>query len=255
MNGPAKFVKHLADNLYHPRSDAHSNAICLAVLDDLLQYCEEIAASAASGRLVAKINHNVTVGHDQWNIDLALGPPTGSPEPPPSGEKIRFGTPAVVEIAVEAKAVMTEHSKAQRNRLRDLRAFHHHAHVYDNRVIAVGIVAVNAATTFWSPTRSAGDITTHKANAATKAVEVFKNLPLRNSYMDPAGLEALAVLVVRHDNLGKNNKLPASAPAAQPTSLVTAPPAPQPGDPLHYATMIRRVCRSYASRWGSSTYI
>ncbi|MBI4545097.1 MAG: hypothetical protein HY703_07885 [Gemmatimonadetes bacterium] len=36
MNGPAALVEHLARYNYHPRSDAHSNATCRGILEDLL---------------------------------------------------------------------------------------------------------------------------------------------------------------------------------------------------------------------------
>jgi hypothetical protein len=60
-------------------------------------------------------------------------------------------TPSTVRIAVEAKAVMTEHRKAIKNRKRDLEAHHAHVHDYDASAIAAGLVAINASATFQSP--------------------------------------------------------------------------------------------------------
>lgn len=60
MDGPAAFVRHLTENSYHPRSDAHSNAICLAILADLVAHCSPFAKKAARGELVAKLNHTVS---------------------------------------------------------------------------------------------------------------------------------------------------------------------------------------------------
>ncbi len=251
MNGPRAFVEHLQNNLYHPRSDAHSNAICRAILDDLIEHCEPLAKKAASGRLVAKLNHTVTVSYQRWNIDLALGPPAGGPVPPPPGDRIRYDTPSVVEVAVEAKGVMTEHGKARHNRLRDLQAFHHHAHIYDEKVVAIGVVVVNMASVFWSPTRDPSDVTLHSNIdvLSTETVGLFRNLPLRHTPSDGPGLEAACVLVVEHDNLLKNPSLPHGAPAPTPTVLVERSPAPSVGDPLHYATMVQRVCQAYRDRW------
>jgi hypothetical protein len=31
--------------------------------------------------------------------------------------------------------------------------------------------------------------------------------------------------------------------------IVTAPPAPQPGDPMHYAAMIERICSQYHAKF------
>ena len=199
---------------------------------------------------MAKLNHTVKVNYQDWNIDLALGPPPGLAAPPSDGQ-IRFEAPVIVEVAIEAKAVMTEHGKARRNRLRDLQAFHDYAHTYNQQTVAVGTVVVNVSPTFWSPLRSYDDITPHKNIDALgeKTVAVFRGLQLRHGPSDGRGLEALSVLVVKHDNLAKNPELPPGAPAAQPTKLVTRSPAPQVGDPLHYAAMIRRTCTTYHERW------
>ncbi len=82
MKAPEAFVRHLAENNYHPRSDAHSNAVCRAIVDDLLAHCPAFAERAQAGEIVAKLNHTVKVNYQDWNIDLAVGPPPGSPIPP-----------------------------------------------------------------------------------------------------------------------------------------------------------------------------
>jgi hypothetical protein len=133
MNGPQKFVQFLQTSHYHPRSDAHSNAICKFIVEDLVVSCGPLGEKAANGEIVAAINLTQTVGHDTWNIDLALGPPAGSLTPPEPDEVIRIDKPAVVQIALEAKGIMTEHGKARRNRLRDFHAFHEHAHRYNSK--------------------------------------------------------------------------------------------------------------------------
>lgn len=251
MNGPRALVQHLNRDHYHPRSDAHSNAICTGILNDLLDQCRPLAEKAERGELVAKLNHTVTVEHDRWNIDLAVGPPPERPLEPDPGDRIRLQAPAVVEIAIEAKGVMTEHGKARLNRLRDFRAFHAHAHVYNEKVVAAGVVVANMAEFFWSPTRAPSDLTHHRniERLAHETVEIYRSLPLRNSPSGSGGIEAMCVLVVKHDNILKNVDLPPGAPKPRETTLVTARPAPQIGDPLHYATMIRRVCDAYRDRW------
>lgn len=251
MNGPEKFVRFLQDSLYHPRSDAHSNAICQFIVEDLVASCPVIAARASTGEMVAAINLTQTVGHDTWNIDLALGPPATPPMPPEPGKAFRFDDPAVVQIALEAKGIMTEHGKARRNRLRDFQAFHEHAHRYNTRTIAVGIVVINAAQRYWSPTRNPEDIT-ERRNIPTlikSTIDVFRSLPQRDSSTGAPGLEAFCVLVVEHDNLRKN---PNSAIQTQskPSRLIVAPPAPAVSDPLNYASMIYRVCDACKERFG-----
>ena len=148
---------------------------------------------------------------------------------------------------------MTEHGKARRHRLRDLQAFHDYAHTYNQQTIAVGTVVVNVSPIFWSPLRGPADITAHKNinTLGDKTVAAFRGLPLRNAPSNGRGLEALSVLVVKHDNLAKNPAPPLGAPAAHPPELVTRSPAPQVGDPMHYAAMIRRTCTAYQDRWTS----
>ena len=251
MQGGQRYVQHLNENQYHPRSDAHSNALCRAVLADLLDHCPPIAQKAAEGNLVAQLNHTVTVGHQRWNIDLALGPPSGSSTSPDNGERIQSDIPTVIELAVEAKGIMTEHGKARHNRLRDLQAFHDHAHRYNENVGTGGILVVNVAENYWSPTRAHDDITKHGdiGRIGEETVELFRNIPLRNDPSDGGGMEGMGILVVQHDNLQKNPNPPSDAPASQETTLITEDPAPPPGDPLNYSTMIYRLCRSYEDRW------
>lgn len=251
MQGPDAFIRHLAEHHYHPRSDAHSNAVCLGIVMDLVAFCQPLRQRAASGELVAKLNHTVTVNYQRWNIDLALGPPAGRPKPPTEGSVISWGVPTVIEVAIEAKGVMTEHGKARHNRLRDLQAFHSHAHTYNQKVVAVGIVVVNMAEYYWSPTRDTSDITRHRniRTLAAETVDLYRNLPLRNAPSKGPGLEAASVVLIQHDNLAKNRELPPEAPEPHPSVLVTRPPAPQLGDPLHYSTMIQRICTAYTDRW------
>ncbi|WP_428277179.1 hypothetical protein [Candidatus Palauibacter sp.] len=104
----------------------------------MIEHCPAFAERARAGEIVAKLNHTVRVNYQDWNIDLAVGPPPGSPVPPNS-------------------------------------------------------------------------------------------------------------------NLRKNPDLPYGAPRAEDPKLVTGTPAPRTGDPMDYATMIRRICTAYEDRWQRRT--
>lgn len=52
------------------------------------------------------------------------------------------------------------------------------------------------------------------------------------------GIDAGCVIVVSHDNIDSAS-----------THYVTAPPAPQIGDPLHYDAFIQKVCSKYTRRF------
>lgn len=254
MNGPKAFVRHLSEKNYHPRSDAHSNAMCRAILADILSHCPPFAERARKGEIVATLNHTVTVNYQEWNIDLAVGPPPGLPVPPLEAEPITIAVPTTVQVALEAKAIFTEHGKARRNRLRDLQAFHQYAHIYNPKTIAVGTVALNVSEIFWSPLRKADDITYHQniSTLAPATVQLFRGLPLRHTPEEGPGFEAASIVVFKHDNLAVNPTPPLGAPTSRPPSLVVSSPAPQVGDPLHYATMIHRICTAFWDRWAIS---
>jgi hypothetical protein len=225
--------------------------MCRAILADILEHCPSFAERARNGQIVATLNHTITVNYQDWTIDLVIGPPPGLPVPPPDSEAITWALPATVQVALEAKAIFTEHGKARRNRLRDLQAFHGYAHLYNPRTIAVGTVALNVSEVFWSPLRPATDITFHEniARLGSETVTLFRGLPLRHTPEEGPGLEAACIVVFKHDNIARNPSPPLGAPATRPASLVTGPPAPQVGDPLHYATMIQRICTAFRARW------
>lgn len=237
MAAPDRFVTHLREKGYHPRSSAHGNAVCEFILEDLLTSCERIAQDAAAGRLVYELNQKVIIGNSEWNIDLVLGPPPAGAQRQVSSQGIIKTRPATIRIAIEAKTIMTEHGKARRNRQRDLDSFHQFLHRYDAEVIAAAITAVNLAPRFRSPLRQ--DISQHKniENLVTETLALLRHLPSRSTPVE-AGLEANAAIVVEHDNVDPHL-----------TRLITGPPAPQVGDPLHYDTFLRRICDRYSQRW------
>lgn len=251
MEAPERFAGHLSSENYHPRSSKHSDFLCEAILDDLLDNCPELRERGAKGELVAKLRHRQTIGYDEWVIDLALGEPTTAPRAPTAEQRIRQEAPAIIQIAIELKSVMTEHKKARKNRLRDLHAFHTHAHAYSSKTIAAGLVVVNASRYFWSPLRKESDITEHRniARLTKEITDTYRSIKLIDSPAEGSGMEAMGIIVVEHDNLRLNPNPPPGAPAAQPPRLATTALALGAGDPLHYATMIRRICNAYRARF------
>lgn len=238
MPPPSSFVDHLRLHGYHPRSDKHSNALCESIVTDLVTTCDLIAQRAAAGEIVYKLNFDLIYGTAEWNVDVVLGTPPPGTGPPPPGELILRATPSSVQIAIELKAVMTEHRKAVKNRKRDLEAHHDHVHNYNPQAIAAGVLTVNASETFQSPLRK-GE-TTHK-----NIDELLKHCIDEAAAISVAagptghGLDAKCVLVVEMDNLD----LPS-------TRYHDKPPAPQVGDPMHYDSFIQRLCSEYKNRFG-----
>lgn len=145
MPAPDGFVVHLRKDGYHPRSSRHGRALCDLVLRDLLASCRVLAEGAARGGLVYDIQQKIIVGSSEWNIDLVMGPPPSGLSAPIPEAGIMQARPATIRIAIEAKAIMTEHGKARRNRQRDLDSFHQFVHRYDPTAIAAALTVVNLA--------------------------------------------------------------------------------------------------------------
>jgi hypothetical protein len=159
---------------------------------------------------------------------------------------------------------MTEHKKSQPRLFDELQSSYRIVNHGSPRAIAAGITFVNIAKTFVSPLRQrAGqilEITKHSQPGVTASmVAHLRGLPLRQqSYLQgdrprrdvtaekwPAqvaesaqesGFDAYCTFVVDCDNQGA-------------ATLWTASPAPQPGDPDHYETFLKRLCQEYTRRF------
>jgi hypothetical protein len=240
---------------YHPRTSKHSDLQSDLLIDDLVSQCPLLRERAAKGEAVAKLRHHQTVGHDDWVIDIAIGTCAGVPILPKAEETIRRTAPALIQIAIELKSIYTEHKKARKNRLRDFNAFHSYAHAYDPKVVAAAFLLINASEWFYSPLRPATEITRHGGpkvpvrRLVEDTLGTFRTIPLRNSATDPPGLEAIGVIVIEHDNLAHHPQAREHMARYRPSRVMTDLPAPRVGDPMHYETMIQRICRHYTERF------
>ena len=259
-------VAEVAAEAYHPRTSKHSDSQSLLIIRDLLSACPLIAERAAAGEIVAKLRHHQQVGHNDWVIDIALGTPSGAPKPPDESEIIKFTAPALIQIAIELKSIWTEHGKARKNRLRDFNAFYGYARQYAPKTIAAAFLVVNAADQFLSPLNlnspNREPITSHRQKGKTthqvvkETIDIFSSLHLRNSASDVDGLEALGVVVVEHNNLNFLEGRPQFLEIKDryknlqaTTRVAPVPPGLRVGDPLHYSTMIQRICNAYDERF------
>jgi hypothetical protein len=242
---PLSFLAHLQTKGYNSRNSAHSVALCEAIVADLMTTCPKIRDEALANEVVYKIDHVlVAAGLDEWMTDLAIGPPAPgfAPDPTRPPGTMATGVPVETRVAVEAKSTMTKHSGARKNRKRDLEAHHQHVHAYDENAIAASISLVNAADIFQSsllstPTR----VTTRAMTAHAKAEGVVNQVKMVNfsPHVGAKGIDAKCAIVVEMDNIN----------LASTKYVNKAPPAPPPGDPLHWDSFIRRICKLYSDRF------
>ena len=229
---------------YHPRSDAHSIALCTEIVKDLVQACPVLRSQAERGEIVFGVNVKFTwpsTGKTK-TLDLALGPPTAPPSTSALQQLIAEGKPAEVLISCEAKTVMTEHGKSQPRIYDELSSSHEIIHQGRPDAIATGITVVNIAKTFVSPLRQTSTKSISKSrhkqpDVAARMIQHLRGLPIREA-VGQVGFDAYATIVVDCDNLND-------------VRLWTAPPAPQPGELDHYDTFLHRVSRLYAERFSA----
>jgi hypothetical protein len=229
---------------YHPRSDAHSIALCTLLWEDFLAACPVLRSQAESGAVVCGINVRFTwpTSGKTKTLDLAIGPPRtavrqGGTEPVVKAQL------ADVFLSCEAKSVMTEHGKSQPRVFDELSSSHEIVHQGNRKALAAGTTVVNICSTFVSPLRQEAPgilhVSPHKQpEAAGRMVEHLRGLPIREAE-GQVGFDAYATIVLNCSNQPD-----------EPVTLWTAPPAPQPGDRDHYETFLERVSRFYSERFG-----
>jgi hypothetical protein len=228
---------------YHSRSDSHSKALCVFILEDLLETCPVMKNHAAEGRLVYGVNVKYTwpkTGKKK-TIDLAMGNPIGGPVTRILNEAITEAPIERVLISCEAKTVMTEHGKSQPRIFDELGSSHEIVHQGDIDAIAAGVTVVNIADQFASPLRQKmgeGIVwTRHKQpHAAQKMIQHLRGLPIRTTRR-AAGFDAYSTIVVSCDNQA-------------PCTFWTGIPAPQTGDADYYGTFVERISSAYSERFG-----
>jgi len=257
---------------YHPRSDHHSKVACWGVLFDLLQHSEVLRMHAEAGLVAFGINHTMTnfTNGKKKALDLVLCRPQAGGRAGKSAEsfaglvrqyaialsdsergilaalpEIQCRPVGAVRIALEAKAIMTEFAKARPRLYDELSSSQTIVHGDTNEAIAAGLVIINGSSLFISPTRNANAEqgipikATHHDQPKQLGITVdhVRGLPRRADTSVP-GFDALGVVILNVSNV-----------QGEAVSVVTEPPAPQPGDVLHYESLINRLAGSYSARF------
>lgn len=239
-------VKYLESNGYHPRSSKHGDALCEVLVNDLNESCLSFQRAAGNDEIVFQTNYTIDPeSPDRWNTDLVIGPPKDRPS---STHRrigpIAQGDPLDIWIAVDAKTIMTEHGKARRNRQRDLNSFQDILHRKNPKTIVGGLLVVNMAGRFKTPlARASGGLNLHRniERLVEEIVSMIGGLARADAEGTKPGNEALGIIVISHTNL-----------PSEPTRLITAPPAPQPGRPLSYAAFLQELCEAFTTRFATA---
>lgn len=279
MHGPEILVRTLSKTTredrygnrwqYHSRSDHHSKVACWGIVFDLLRTSQLLRRHIDRGQIYFGINHEMRdFVHDRKkNLDLVLctaSSAIGKPSPQTlssmvdeyeielaSNERAELDALPVLQrapvgsvlMALEAKACMTAHQRALPRLYDELNSSHLTVHGSSDQAIAAGFAMVNIAPRYLSPdlnkkNRSAEPFwsTHNQPRDAGLAIDKIRQLPKRSKTGD-TGYDALSIVVVACVNDGS------------PVTLVEEPPAPQPGDIYHYASMIDRLGHIYATRF------
>lgn len=242
---------------YNPRSDRHSKIKCWGLLLDLLRASPTLAAGMLSQEFVFGINSIV----DGKALDLVIGRPgvwLGKKRPLTFEEHVEeydialspedrsamslfapipSGTICEPLLAVEAKAIMTDHGGAMPTLSDQLERFRHRMRA---STITVGLVMVNTSDRFVSPGRNGYDATrtdvitsTHRQpHDADRVVSMLEGLPIRTS--DKQGFDALGMVFVDCSNDDRPMSLPQFGPPE-----------------LEYGGLIRRVSALCEARLAS----
>jgi hypothetical protein len=253
--GPELFTKWMCQHIandhkfgrkvfrYHPRSDEHSKKICRLVLDDLVESCPVLKKHLLAHEVVANINAVMTFPNGKVKtLDLAIGEPEVPIEPMVAVSPKHVVRLKRLRMGCEAKQCMTEHSKTKPRIFDELSSSHEIVHQGDRLAIAAGIVVVNIARQYASPTRqtsSEGPIifSKHKQpDAARNMIEHLKGLIMRSEGTE-IGFDAFATIVIDCDNTSE-------------CKLHTELPAPLVGERHHYQNFISDLAAAYASRFG-----
>ncbi|MBX9979557.1 MAG: hypothetical protein K2Z76_08270 [Mycobacterium gordonae] len=255
---------------YNSRSDRHSKVGCWGIAFDLLIASSRLGEHASSGKVVLGVNHKMTdfaTGRKK-KLDLVIA----RPELPLRASRKSFkqlvsqydivltdeesrqldelpdipvADVGAVQIALEAKACMTAHVKSLPRLYDELNSSHLCVHGASKSALAIGYVQVNNSDMFISSVTNDYSLTenpiawsTHRQPHDTlRVLEKVAEIP-RRSKSSEVGFDGVGISVLNFKN------------DFGPVSIVSAPPAPQPGDSFHYGSMIVRMANEYDTTFG-----
>lgn len=212
---------------YHPRSDHHSKVACWCVVFDLLHGDRRLQALVKESAVVYGINHRMQdfrTGRAK-DLDLVLGRPDDGTDPDPDRSfkiyrgnlgidltpeetaaldalpDVKFQKVSWVYGALEAKAMMSEYSKARPRLYDELNSSHLTIHGASASASAIGLVLLNTASKVRSPLN--GSIKTYRQpEQAQRSIQKAGQLPRRSGQTHDSGFDALGIVCIDLKNDG-----------------------------------------------------
>ena len=255
---------------YNSQSDRHSKVGCWGVAFDLLTTSSRLQEHARSGKVVLGVNHQMTdfATRRKKKLDMVIASPQSSGDSAGKSFKklarqygivltdteqsqldglpdILVADVGAVLIALEAKACMTAHVKSLPRLYDELNSSHLCVHGASSSALAIGYVQVNNSSSFVSSVTNRVSMADHpivwsehrQPKDTLRVIEKIEEIP-RRSKSSEVGFDGIGISVLDFKNDGG------------PVSIVSAAPAPQPGDAFHYESMIVRMANEYDMTFG-----
>lgn len=227
---------------YHPQSQKDGDRLCDYFIDDLMHESEDIHQYSKQRELVYETDYDVP--YSQSNVDLVIGPPANNPQSS-LGETVKMSEAKVDDIwlAVDPKAIMTQHVKARKNRIGQLESMARDTKSeFSERTITCGIILLNMAERFDSPGRDPDEITVHPEGAPNKGLDqVIQETIDKFDIADTTSpLDFCGIISIEHTNLVED---------VGNTTIIKQDPAPDVDEMTHYRKFVKEVSEKIEDRF------
>jgi hypothetical protein len=199
---PAPLLHYLESGVHTGRGTGHLNALTDAIVPALAKH--PLIAPFVD---VGQIAYFAGARQGKRGIDLQFGKPNSRSTVFDSTVGMLAGEIETVMIAGFYTSIMTEHAKAQGNRLGDFEKFVSKTRrAYGDDVVRFAVCPVNAADKYFSHTGHG--INEHGSGPAkaARAIDILRRMPLRVDPRDPDGVDAMWTPVVVTNNAIDDDK-------------------------------------------------
>lgn len=256
---------------YHSRSDHHSKILSISLLLDLIKHCKVLQRQIVQNQVAFGINHRITdkSSGKHKDLDLVLFTPESNSQdsgsslstyaaslpnfsPQGNGELIlsKYGQMPQSKtggllLTVEAKAIMTEFTKAFPRLSDELVSSQRIVCNSGLSCLTVAAVMINHSPSFVSPLLNDNpcdpvykESRNHQAKVELCYTQVLKGLPIKNFENSQMGYDEILALDIFMKNDGSE------------VSVVNNYPKPEGCEQFAYAAGLKRLAAEYTAKWG-----